>query len=426
MASIVLSFVGNQDPFGGKTGEGSLVTLVRSLVENGKKIKAVVLIYTKDTSVGAKETKDWLLDELGIDDDAVKLISASSGLSDDPTDLFEAAQEASKGLDLAQLYIENGDLIELNASSGTPAMKYSFTLLQAAGYVVNGQVWQIRNPEKMNAGQKRVFQTDGAVLRREFNLKAIKRQIEDYNYSGALETMKVSRLENEDVTHLLEYGRCRIVFDFEKANQSIHLISQKVERLLTDEINSLRSKCLDMLCREAYFVGVTKLHNKHYSEFLVFLSAFNENIAIYLAEKESGIRLRSRSEDEQKLVWENIRKASNNKLYRYLQGYKMANNKPLRVDESISRFVAIAIATFYRKDDDELIKLVNTLNNSSYIRNRNDFIHNLQGVSSIPDSQLLVTTMRQILEKGTTLSINQNPYRVLNAEIYSRLGSFGN
>ncbi len=420
MASIVLSFVGNQDPFGSKTGEGSIVTLVKYLIENGKEIKKAILIYTEGTASGAKDTKDWL--EIGGAN--VELVPASWELSNDPTDLLKAAQEARRGLDLAHLSMEKGDRIEFNASSGTPAMKSTFSLLQAAGYVVNGQVWQVRNPKEMKEGQKHVFETDVSELRGEFDIKAIKRQVQDYNYSGALETMKASRLENPEVTHLLEYGRCRITFDFEKANQSIYSISQKVERLLTDEINSLRSKFLDMLCREAYFVGVTKLHNKHYSEFLVFLSAFNENIAIYLAEKESEIRLRSRSENEQKLVWQNIRKASDGKLYRYLQGYKMSNDKLLRVDESISRFVAIAIATFYRKDD-ELIKLVNTLNNSSYIRNRNDFIHNLQGISSIPDSQLLVTTMRQILEKGTTLSVKQNPYRVLNEEIYSRLGGFG-
>ncbi|WP_434687041.1 hypothetical protein [Pseudanabaena minima] len=208
MASIVLSFVGQQDPFGSKTGEGSIVTLIRALVSQGTVIKRAILIYTEGTATGAKETKEWLMSELGIDGGDVELVPASWELSNDPTDLLKAAQEARRGLDLARLSMEKGDRIEFNASSGTPAMKSAFSLLQAAGYAANGQVWQVRNPTEIKENQTRVFQTDVGVLRREFDLKVVKGQIEGFNYGSALANLEESGLAERSpmLVNLLKAG----------------------------------------------------------------------------------------------------------------------------------------------------------------------------------------------------------------------------
>ena len=208
MASIILSFVGQQDPFGRETGEGSIVTLVRDLVAQGKIIKRAVLIYTEKTATGAKETREWIALELGIDTRNVELIPASWELSNDPTDLLKAAQEARRGLDLARLSMEKGDRIEFNASSGTPAMKSAFSILQAAGYVTNGQVWQVRNPTEMREGQTRVFATDVGVLRQEFDLKVVKGQIEGFNYGSALANLEESGLAERSLVlvNLLNAG----------------------------------------------------------------------------------------------------------------------------------------------------------------------------------------------------------------------------
>jgi hypothetical protein len=190
MASIVLSFVGQQDPFGKQTGEGSLVTLFRSLIDRGAEIKKALFIYTEGTANGAKETKEWIVSELSILASDVELIPASWELSNDPTDLLKAAQEARRGLEAARLYLDEGDRIEFNASSGTPAMKSAFSLLQAAGYATNGQVWQVRNPTEIKGNQMRVFETDVSVLRQEFDLKVVKGQIEGFNYGAALANLE--------------------------------------------------------------------------------------------------------------------------------------------------------------------------------------------------------------------------------------------
>jgi hypothetical protein len=58
MASILLSFFGQQDPFFEHTNqEGSIVTLVRHLGEKQCEIKRVVLLHTQDTQQGAEDTK---------------------------------------------------------------------------------------------------------------------------------------------------------------------------------------------------------------------------------------------------------------------------------------------------------------------------------------------------------------------------------
>ena len=42
-------------------------------------------------------------------------------------------------------------------------MKSAWNILQAAGYARNSRVWQIRNPDKIQAGQDQVFQTNVSV-----------------------------------------------------------------------------------------------------------------------------------------------------------------------------------------------------------------------------------------------------------------------
>ncbi|WP_019498648.1 hypothetical protein [Pseudanabaena sp. PCC 6802] len=134
MSSIVLSFVGDQDPCSAKTSqEGSVVTLLRHLLQEKYTIAKVMLLYTSGTAKGAEETKEWMSldDELKLQSAKVELIAVSEGLSEDPTNLLLAAQEARRGLELVQTSLQKGDRIEFNASSGTPAMKSSWSILEA-------------------------------------------------------------------------------------------------------------------------------------------------------------------------------------------------------------------------------------------------------------------------------------------------------
>ncbi len=209
MASILLSFVGNQDPTSNRTNEeGSIVTLLRELMARQIAVKKLVLLYSTDTLIGAEETRDWLASEEGLQQFEVELIPTSAKLSEDPTDLREAAEEARRGLEIVKAQLKGGDRIEFNASSGTPAMKSAFSIVQAAGYAIQGRVWQVRDPQRMRPGQERVFETDVTVLRQEFDRQKLGQLVEAYNYSGALDLVQQSDLLiDENAIALLKAGK---------------------------------------------------------------------------------------------------------------------------------------------------------------------------------------------------------------------------
>jgi len=420
MASIVLSFVGNQDPFGSKTGEGSLVSLVRFLVEQGKEIKKVVLIYTEGasgTSAGAIETKDWLLEELGIDDDAVRLISVSKQLSDDPTDLFEAAQEARRGLDLAQFSVGDGDRIELNASSGTPAMKYSFTLLQAAGYIVNGQVWQVRDPQKMKEGQKRVFETDGSVLRREFDRKVIRKQVENCNYAGALESLRFSSLASANAIALLEYGRCRIAFDFDSAFDQIQLITNQVPQQLLQEIADLRQRRLDAIAKELYFNALIRYRNREFSEFLVLLTQFQECVLGLLIQRKLNLELPS-NHQETRHFWDGLKIVDGGQPYQTLLVSYQRRGWTFVAESFPKRPHLIGILEHYA-DITQVMVLLKDFN--EYCEQRNRRVHRFEGVSEIENGLELMAKLKKLIRMLISLP-NENPFDLLNQQIYELIG----
>ncbi len=144
MTSIVLSFVGEQDPYSEKTEEeGSIVTLLRYLISEGHQIQLAILLHTEGTAKKAEDTRDHIATEAQLLSIDVELVSVSEELSKDPTDLLKAAQDARRGLSQIQANMKSGDFVEFNASSGTPAMKSAFSVLQAAGYVSNSRVCQV-------------------------------------------------------------------------------------------------------------------------------------------------------------------------------------------------------------------------------------------------------------------------------------------
>jgi hypothetical protein len=73
MASIILSFVGNQDPFAVGDREGSIVTLVRHLIAQKQQIKHVLLLATNGTKQGSLDTKEWLHTDIGLSLESIEL-----------------------------------------------------------------------------------------------------------------------------------------------------------------------------------------------------------------------------------------------------------------------------------------------------------------------------------------------------------------
>lgn len=192
MSSILVSFIGNQDPFSDKNHirdtdrEGSLVTLTRHLThEFGQSIRRVILLYTADNALRKNACCDWLSHELKLPIDCVEAVEVSAELSEDPIDSKLAINEARRGIELANQYRQQGDILELNASSGTPAMKMAWSILHTVGFSPDSRVWQIRNPKESRPDQYRVFQSDTSFLRTEIDSKILEQQLQNFDYVGA-------------------------------------------------------------------------------------------------------------------------------------------------------------------------------------------------------------------------------------------------
>ena len=418
MASIVLSFVGNQDPFGSKSGEGSIVTLVKHLVECDKKIKKAILIYTEGTAGGAKDTKDWLVTELGIGGEDVELVPSSWELSNDPTDLLKAAQDARRGLDLANLTMENSDRLEFNASSGTPAMKSAFSILQAAGYATNGTVWQVRNPSEMRAGQTRVFETNVGVLRQEFDRKVIQKQVADCNYAGALESLRFSSLTGDRAIALLEYGRCRMAFDFNAAFDRLRLVGDDVPSQLLQEISELRQRKLEAITKELYFNALIRYENREFSEFLVLLTQFQECVLALLIKRKLGLDLPSNYQDTVSF-WEQVKTVDGGQPVVALKDAYQRRGWNLTMEGFTKRPQLIGLLSCYG-DLEQLIGLVNFLN--EYCEQRNRCVHRFEGISEVENGVELVAKLKRLIKMLVALP-SENPFDVLNQKVYELISS---
>jgi hypothetical protein len=422
-SSIVLSFVGSQDPYSENTNEeGSIVTLIRHLLHQNYSICRVILLHTEDMLEKASDTKHWLQDKpFNLPEESIELVPVGAELSKDPVSLLLAVQEARKGLEKANPYLSEQDRLEFNASSGTPVMKTSWSLLQAAGYARHSSVWQVRNPREMKEGQPRVFQTNVDTLKNEFDFKVVKRQIEDYNYSGALVTLEGSNLSTKLIIALLKYGQYRLAFDFEGASKVIQPFANLVEPEFISEISSLRQKNRISLFKEAYFKAITKLKNQQYADFLVDVFRFQEGFLRFLVETKLGLEW-PESYPKTQGFWNNIQQVDAGRLYKFLKKYTLPNGRKFNNLEGFpNRPVLIAILEYYQPEFDNLLNPLEELNEYCEQRNRN--IHNFEGVSKLEDAGKILKILREILRQKTAVSEN-NPFNALNNKICSLLTEF--
>lgn len=417
MASIVISFVGMQDPVSDNTREdGSIVTLVKHLMEQPNQIARIVLLHTQGTAERAEMTKGWLSDEpFCLLPETIETIAVSEALSTDPVNLLLAAQEARKGIETVLPQLSKQDTLEFNASSGTPVMKGSWSILQAAGYAPNSRVWQVRNPKEMQSGQTRVFQTNVDTLRHEFEIKVAKQQINDYNYSGAAITLRASGLTNPVIDGLLEYGRCRLALDYSQADSALQPIKSQVDPYWLKQIAKLRQRDLAALAQEAYLNGLTKLNNRQFSEFLERLSSFHEVALRAVLQKNLPIEIRASKHRRTEAIWQDLQRVDGGKLYQHLQTYHIPNksgDNQLHLKGFITPVVMVAILSYY--DSQTEVQL--SLKLQQYIHDRNDLVHGLEGVSQIDDEQEILNTMKQLLKRVITVA-SGNPFDVLNQQL---------
>jgi hypothetical protein len=422
-SSIVLSFVGQQDPYSESTNtEGSIATLIRHLLDQKYNIRRVILLHTQDVAQKASDTKHWLQDKpFNLSEESIELVPVGEELSTDPVSLLLAVQEARKGLDKAIPYLSKQDRLEFNASSGTPVMKTSWSLLQAAGYASHSSVWQVRNPEKIKEGQPHVFQTNVDMLKNEFDFKVVKRQIEDYNYSGALVSLENSNFSTNLIIALLQYGQYRLAFDFDRAFKAIQPFASYIEPEFISEINMLCDKNQISLFKEVYFKAITKLKNQQYADFLVDVSRFQEGFLRFLVTTKLGLYWPDNFRETEDF-WKKLEQVDAGKLYKFMKNYTMPNRRKFKYLEGFpNRLMQIAILEYYQPEFDGLLEPLQKLND--YCEQRNRCVHNLEGVSELQDGGKIVKILRDVLQQKTEVPDN-NSFNVLNKRICTLLTEY--
>jgi hypothetical protein len=415
MSSIILSFVGQQDPFSGNTNtEGSIVTLTKHLVEIEQEIKYIFLLYTKGTAAGAIDTRDWLNTELKIAPEQIETIPLNEALSQDPIDLMLAVAAVKDLLQRAQKLQGDNDYLEMNASSGTPAMKSAWGILQAAGYAPRGRVWQVRNPTLQATQQARVFAADMGVLRQEFDRTVIEQQLADYNYSGALVTVAASGLQTPLIRALLHYGHSRSAFDFKRAGEYLKPHRQIVAVALAQDIDKLRRDEPDALLQDVYWSAAMHLKNHNYCDFITAVVQFQEN-TLRLLLAQAGLAA-ANSYEETEAFWQRVKKVDDGKLWRSLE-QQQKQHKYLRTQGELNNPTMIAILQYF---NDPKIPINELAQLKKICDRRNQYIHRLKGVSEIKEAPDFLSKMRGILTSFTHLP-TKNPFDQLNQEILDRL-----
>jgi len=422
-SSIVLSFVGQQDPYSENTNqEGSIATLIRHLLDQKYNIRRVILLHTQDVAQKASDTKHWLQDKpFNLSEESIELVPVGEELSTDPVSLLLAVQEARKGLDKAIPYLSKQDRLEFNASSGTPVMKTSWSLLQAAGYASHSSVWQVRNPKQIQEGQSHVFQTNVDTLKNEFDFKVVKRQIEDYNYSGALVSLENSNFSTNLIIALLQYGQYRLAFDFDRAFKAIQPFATYIEPEFISEINMLRQKNKISLFKEVYFKAITKLRNQQYADFLVDVFRFQEGFLRFLVTTKLGLYWPENFRETEDF-WNKLEQVDAGKLYKFMKNYTRFNRRMFKHLEGFpNRPMQIAILEYYQPEFDGLLQHLRQLNDCCEQRNR--CVHSFEGVSELEDESKIVKILQEILLQKTALPDN-NSFNVLNKKICTLLTEY--
>lgn len=368
----------------------------------------VVLLYTADQVERMELCREWLVQDLYLEAATVMALPVNEVLSTDPIDIQAAITEARRGIELASMALCAADRIELNASSGTPAMKSAWNLLQAAVYVPNARVWQVRDPTQMSVAQARVFESDTSYLRDEFDAKVLARQIADFNYAGALDSLAQSHLETPQLTGLLRFGRFRLAFDFNRAHAALADVDSPLRNELMREITPLRQRRPPVLLRELYFNALVRFATCEYSDFLGRVFRFQEAVMQLVVEERCGLTLLNRNH------WQVIDQIDGGKLRKYLDGYRLPGGGRLQLNSDFNRRILEAILEYFNQDI--LLLHLRVINSYGDLRNRCIVAHGYEGLSEIRGSEHLTQTMGKILLEIGIIS-GKHPFEVLNSHI---------
>ena len=221
-------------------------------------------------------------------------------------------------------------------------------------------------------------------------------------------------MKDNGVSVLLEYGRCRLACDFEKARQEIKDFRNIIDSRLSEEIDYLEHRDQKYFIIELYFHAFTKLKNKEYSNFLIILFAFQESVLRFQVRKRLCPELLNYSwKKVEEKVEQAIQKYREGNLYKYLQNYQLHNGQALKPN-NLNRVVLLVLLEYF-DERSSLLEPINRLN--KYCDLRSDYVYQFEGVSSLEDKEPLVKDIYKIVRQITQVP-EQNSFDILNQQIH--------
>ena len=109
----------------------------------------------------------------------------------------------------------------------------------------------------------------------------------------------------------------------------------------------------------------------------------------------------------------------NGELQKYLDNYRLGNGRKLVWTSGYNRTVMLAIIKYLYHENAEICQLLQNL--ESYCQKRNDYIHQLKGISKL-ESEEIIPNMKQIL-KTLSINIQSNPFNEINQKINDLLSA---
>jgi len=212
LKNILISFVGNHDPYGSGDTEGPLLTLAGSrdfddiyLFPSGK----MPGCSEKDCTEGKAREACSLLEKKyshPVNCYVYPLIL------DDPTDFAQILQEMKKYLSQIIDHYKGGKVcFNLNCTSGTQQMSACAYVVANAGYIPGVKLWQVRNPHvlkgKGSENAERVIKIKSHFVEEENILSRIRQYLGEFNFS--LLGKECQRLENISA-YLERKGKARL------------------------------------------------------------------------------------------------------------------------------------------------------------------------------------------------------------------------
>lgn len=197
MTKVLLSFVGNRDPWADDTKEpGAALTLSEYLrPEFIYLLPSAKDFSTSHTEDRAKETQEYILEIFSPESQCyIRPLTVR-----DPTEYSELLPKVRAIVsDIVRRHNSEEEQVEfhLNVSSGTPQMNTCFYVLANSGFIPKAKLWQVLNPEK--AIGERVRPVTLAFLEEENILHRLRRYMASLNF-------RVMSDESENMTQSSVY-----------------------------------------------------------------------------------------------------------------------------------------------------------------------------------------------------------------------------